>query len=91
MNNKLTITIEPEDPELNRQMELFQRNARWMSDHCAPYYDLYRGKHVAASEGEIFVAEGYLEAERLALEKHPDDAPYIRYIPREKYFRIYAG
>lgn len=84
------ITMPPANPEDARQMELYQRNSAWMSEHGGPLYDRYRGKYLAISEGEVFAAESGQEAERLALEKHPDDVPYLQYIPREKAIRIYA-
>lgn len=90
MNNKVTITVEPADPELSRQMALYQHNAIWASDHWSLFGDEYRGKYVAVSQGELFVADSRQEAERLAQAKHPDDEPFISYIPKAKYERIYA-
>lgn len=90
MNDQLIITVEPADPELNRRMEQYVRNAEWLTEHGAPLFEQFRGQYIAVSEGEVFVADDYWEAERLAKEKHPDDEPLVQYIPRERYERIYA-
>lgn len=86
-----SITEEPEDPELNRRMALYERNAEWLSEHWTLLADeQYKGRWVAASEGEIFVADDRWEAKRLALEKHPHDVPYTQFVPKEKCMRIYT-
>lgn len=86
-----SITEEPEDPELNRRMALYTRNAEWLSEHWMLLSDeQYKGRWVAASEGEIFASDDAWEAKRLAREKHPQDVPYVRFVPKERYFRIYA-
>jgi hypothetical protein len=84
------ITMEPTNPEEARRMELYERNSRWMDEHGGPLYEQHRGKYLAISEGEVFVADSRQEAERLALEKHPDDVPYLQRIFKEKAIRIYA-
>jgi len=90
MIDKLIITEETEDPEINRRMARFRRNGEWLTEHGAPLFKRYRGRYIAVSEGEVFVADDYWEAERLAKEKHPDDAPSVQYIPQDDYERIYA-
>jgi hypothetical protein len=90
MNDQLIITEEPEDPELNRRLARYRRNGEWMTEHGAPLFERYRGQYIAVSEGEVFVSDDAWEARRLAREKHPDDEPFVQYIPREKYERIYA-
>lgn len=91
MNDKLVITEEPEDPEFNRRMERYQRNGQWLTEHGAPLFEQHPGKYIAVSEGEVFVSDDAWEARRLAKEKHPDDVPFVQYVPRESYERIYAG
>jgi len=91
MKNNFTITVEPADPEMLRRSRLFRRNGIWMSENGSALYDQYPGKFVAVSEGEVFIADDRQEAERKALEKHPDDEPFIIYLPKEKYERIYAN
>ena len=87
-----SITEETADPEHNRQMALYRRNAEWISEHWALLNDeRYRGHVVAVSQGEIFVADSREEARRLALGKHPDDEPFVKFIPQERYERIYAS
>lgn len=90
MSDKLVITEEPEDPELNRRMVQFRRNGEWLTEHGAFVFERYRGRHIAVSKGEVFVADDAWEAQRLAKEKHPDDEPFMQHIPRERIERIYA-
>ncbi|MEW6213328.1 MAG: DUF5678 domain-containing protein [Acidobacteriota bacterium] len=79
-------------PELARLFEQARRNGQWFNDHVRELevYKRYRGRYVAAAGEELFVADTAEEVERLAREKHPDDLPHIRYIPRKKLDRIYA-
>lgn len=92
MNPQLFIEEGPADPESTRVFELAGRNRRWFNDHATELrvFELYRGCFVAASESELFVGNSREEVERLALAKHPEDVPHIRYIPKEKAYRIYA-
>jgi hypothetical protein len=90
MIETLTLVEEPADPELNRRMVRFQRNGEWLTEHGAPLFEQCRGRYIAVSEGEVFVADDYWQAKRLAKEKHPDDEPSVQYIPRERCERIYA-
>jgi hypothetical protein len=39
----------------------------------------------------VFAAHDAWEARRLTKERHPDDEPFVQYIPRERYERIYAS
>lgn len=92
MNNKVTITVEPADPEMTRRSRLFRRNGIWMSEHGSALYDQYPGQYVAVSEGEVFIADERQEAERLAQEKHPDDEPFVSYIsPRKSHYVTVPG
>jgi len=92
VNEPLTIEILPEDPEFTRMFERARRNLLWFNEHAIELevFKRYRGRYVAVSGGELFVGGSPEEVERLAQEKHPDDIPHIRYIPREKVYRIYA-
>jgi hypothetical protein len=90
MIDKLIITEEPEDPEFNRRMAQFRRNGDWLTEHGAFVFKQFRGRHIAVSEGEVFVANDAWEAQRLAKEKHPDDVPWMQFIPVDDYDRIYA-
>ena len=80
-------------PEIARLFEQARRNLFWFSENAErlEVFKRYRGRFLAVSEGELFVADSAEEVERLALEKHPDDVPFIHYIPREKAYRIYAS
>ena len=89
---KFVCSSGPMPPELARQLELAKRNADWFDEHALELdvFNRYRGKFVAIAGGELFVADSASEARRLALEKHPDDCPHHRYIPKMKARRIYA-
>ena len=91
MNNTTIITEGPEDLELNKRMARYQRNAEWFTAHGSPLFSQFRGRYIAVSEDDVFVADDAWEAQRLAKQKHLDDEPFIQYIPREKYERIYAS
>jgi hypothetical protein len=90
MDDKIVITEEPENLELNRRLTQFQLNGEWLTEHWAPLFEGLRGQYIAVSEGEVFVSDDAWEAQRLAKEKHPDDEPFVQYIAQEKYERIYA-
>ena len=89
-----TVIIEdlPLTPEMALLFEKAKRNVKWFSDHAMELevFKRYRGKYVAASGGELFVADTADEVRRLAKEKYPDDLAHVRYIPKEKLSRIYA-
>jgi hypothetical protein len=90
VNDKLLITEEPEDSELAVRMARFRRNGEWLTAHGAYLFESFPGKYVAVSEGEVFVASDASEARSLATAKHPDDQPFVQFIPRESLERIYA-
>ena len=93
VKNPVVIEELPYDPEFDRLFEQAHRNLMWFNEHVKKLgvFKLYRGRFVAAAGGELFVADSREEVERLAREKHPDEMPHIRYIPREKLYRIYAS
>lgn len=92
MSKQLIIEEEEMTPELARAFESARRNVMWFNDHVVELevYKRYRGKYIAASGGELFVADTPEEVRRLAHEKHPDELEHVRYIQREKLSRIYA-
>ena len=90
LNHRLPLILEPEDPELRHRLDLYRRNSEWMSEHGKPFYDQYPGQFVAVSEGETFISPDPQEAARCAREKHPDDTPFVIYLPKIKCERIYA-
>jgi hypothetical protein len=79
-----------DDPALADRMARFRRNAEWLTANGAPLFDRFPGSYLAVSDGEVFVADDAREARRLAQEKHPDDEPFVQYVPRDRYPRIYA-
>ena len=92
MSQEVIIEEHPMPPELARLFEQARRNLLWFSENVErlEVYQRYRGRYVAAAGGELFVADTPEEVRRLAREKHPDEMPHVRYIPREKRYRIYA-
>jgi hypothetical protein len=74
------------------QWERFDRNAAWLQAHASDVYPRNRGRHVCIAGQELFAADTAEAAVALARAAHPDDDGFIlRYIPREKVARIYAG
>lgn len=92
MSDSVIIEDLPMTPEMARLFEQAKRNVKWFNDHAMELevFKRYRGRHVAAAGGELFVADTAEEVRRLAKAKYPDDLPHIRYIPKEKLSRIYA-
>jgi hypothetical protein len=92
MNEPLVIEEVPMDPELDRLFERARRNLLWSNGHAMELevFKRYRGRYIAVSEGEMFIGDSPEEVETLTREKHPEAHPHIRYIPREKAYRIYA-
>ena len=90
--NDIIIEELPMPPEMARLFEQAARNRHWFSEHVEELgsFKLYRGRFIAVSGGELFVGDSRAEVDRLAREKHPDEMPHIRFIPREKLVRIYA-
>jgi hypothetical protein len=84
------VTEEGRDLTFNSLMDRFRRNGEWLTEHGAPLFERFPGKYVAVSEGEVFVADDASEARREAIERHPNDEPFLQYIPRESRERIYA-
>lgn len=91
MNDTHVITEEPEDLAFNQTQAKYRRNGEWLTEHGAVLFTQYPGRYVAVSEGEVFVADDAWEARRLAKDRHPDDEPFVQYIPKERYQRIYAS
>ena len=90
MSETLPITIESQDLAFNTLMDKFRHNGEWLTEHGAPLFEQFPGMYLAVSEGEVFVADEASEARRLAREKHPNDEPFLQYVPRESWERIYA-
>ena len=90
MNDRLAITEESKDAELTSQMAKFRLNGEWLTSQGAELFEEFPGKYLAISEGEVFVADDASEARRLAKARHPDDEPFVQFVPRECRERIYA-
>jgi hypothetical protein len=92
MSDSVIIEDLPMTPEMARLFEQAKRNVKWFNDHAMELevFKLYRGRYIAVSGGELFVADTSEEVECLAKEKYPNDLPHIQYIPKEKLSRIYA-
>ena len=93
MKPQVIIEEQKMTPEMTRVFEQGRRNLFWFSENAERLgvYKHHRGRDVAAAGGELFVADTPEEVERLAHEKFPDEMPHVRYIPREKRYRIYAS
>ena len=92
MSAPVTIEELPYDPEFERLFNQAYRNLMWFSEHADALgvFKKSRGRYVASAGGELFLGDSRDEVDGLAHEKHPDEMPHIRYIPREKGYRIYA-
>jgi len=86
----LTIEEMPYDEEVKKRFDRYQANIDWVNAHGASLFEKYRGKYIAVSKGVVYAGTTYGEAQRLARAEHPDDEPYIEYVPVEKMIRIYA-
>lgn len=92
MSKPVTIEELPYDPRFEQLFNQAYQNLMWFSEHAVELgvFKKFRGRYVASSGGELFVADSREEVDLLARGKHPDEMPHIRYIPREKGPRIYA-
>ena len=69
----------------------FEKNWVWFEAHAAEIYTQHRGKVYCVAGQELFVADTPREVLDLARAAHPDDdGYYLRYIPKERTYRIYA-
>ena len=93
MSQQVIIEEHEMTPEMARLFEQGRRNLFWFSENAERLgvFKVHRGRYVAAAGGELFVADTPEEVRRLAQEKHPDESAHVRYIPREKRYRIYAS
>ena len=74
------------------QRERFRRNAAWLQAHASEVYSNNRGKHICIAGEELFVGDTVESALAGARAAHPEDEGFLlRYVPREKVWRIYAG
>jgi hypothetical protein len=86
------VTDSVEIAKARAQRERFDRNAAWLQRHIPEIYSRYRGKCLCIAGEEPFVADTPQAARALAKVAHPDDdGCFVRYIPREKVIRVYAG
>ena len=69
----------------------FEKNWVWFEAHATEIYTRHRGKCLCVAGQELFVADTPKEVLALARAAHPDDdGYYLRYIPKERMYRIYA-
>jgi hypothetical protein len=69
----------------------FEKNWAWFGAHAAEIYAQHRGKCLCVAGQELFVADTPAEVLALARAAHPcDDGFYLRYIPKERAYRVYA-
>ena len=86
----LTIQEMPYDEKLAKKFERHEANAKWFNEHGAPFFETHRGQYIAVSMGLVFAGATRQEAERLAHAAHPDDEPFVKYMPIDNLSRIYA-
>ena len=69
----------------------FEKNWVWFEAHAAEIYAQHRGKVYCVAGQELFVADTPAEVLALARAAHPDDDGfYLRYIPKERTYRIFS-
>ncbi len=87
MSQQVIIEEHEMTPEMARLFAQARRNLFWFGENAErlEIFKRYRGGHVAAAGGELFVADTADEVRRLAHEKHPDEMAHVRYIPCEKH------
>jgi hypothetical protein len=90
ISSNLVFIEESENKELSERLSRFRRNGQWLTEHGAPFFEQHAGRYLAVSEGEVFVVNDMRSARQLAQEKHPEDEPFVQYIPAERMVRIYA-
>ena len=92
-NQQVTIEEHEMPPDLARMFAQARRNLLWFSENAERLgvYQNCRGRYVAAVGGELLTADTPEEVRSLAQRKHPEEMPHVRYIPREKRYRIYAN
>lgn len=73
--------LTPDEQQLVRQ---FHSDFQWFADHSQELSLQYKGKVIAVAHQELFVADTWEEATRLAKEKYPGAQPVVMEIPRKK-------
>lgn len=90
MDPTTVVMEEPEDPAFTRRHRQFIKNGEWLTAQGAALFERYLGQYIAVSSGEVFSAADAQEARRRAKAAHPDDEPFVQYVPVEHAIRIYA-
>lgn len=67
-----------------RLVQQFHADFQWFAEHSHELSMKYKGKVVAVAHQELFVADSWEEAMRLAKEKYPEAQPVVMEIPRTK-------
>jgi hypothetical protein len=93
--NRVIMEFIPETPEeaaaSRKRGEQYDRNRAWLQAHILEIGEKYRGKVIGVAGEELFVGDDVLEVIAMAQAAHPDDDGLVtRYIPKERYARIYA-
>ncbi len=89
----MTVVTDPEEiASFQARQAKFDRNCGWFETHGSEIFAQHRGKYVCVAGQQLFVADSALEALDLARAAHPeDDGRFFKYIPKDKYPRIYAN
>jgi hypothetical protein len=93
--NRIIMEVLRETPEQaaasRKQSEQYKRNSDWLDEHILEIGQKHRGKVICVAGEELFVGDDVLELIAQAEEAHPDDTGVLtRYIPKERFARIYA-
>jgi hypothetical protein len=77
------IEIRSDSGENLLAMNHFRENIIWWNNHCQEITTnpCLHNNYLAISKKQIFTGASYEEARRSALQTHPDDAPYIFFLP----------
>jgi hypothetical protein len=96
MEDRITIEMDEvtdarELAQAQRQREQFDRNSAWLQRHITEIYANHRGRFICVAGEQLFVADTASDAIAQATAAHPhDEGWFTRYIPRDKFARIYA-
>lgn len=86
------VTDPDELARFRRQNERARRNSEWLQTHWPELEQRARGRHVAVTGQEAFIADTADEAYALATAAHPDDdGLLLKYVRVKQGPRIYAN
>ena len=80
---EVEVQVLPGSSESLLAMKHFRENIIWWNNHCREINANSRlhNNYLAISKEQVFTGASYEEARKTALQTHPDDAPYIFFLP----------